>query len=237
MSITPVTDEVTVRIKGNKDTVTYNGEEQSVSGYTVDSISNTIYSSTDFTLNGQATATGKDANTYPMNLDATQFVNNNTNFSNVKFEIAEDGQLVINPRAVTLTSEKASKPYDGTPLTRPDVKVEGNFVDGEVTKVEATGSVTYVSDGEATNTIVITEGENFKESNYSITKHEGKLSITEVNAEVTVTIKGKKDTVTYDGNPHSVEGYEITDISNKLYTKDDVKFTGEAKAEGTEAGC
>ena len=236
LSITPVTDEVTVRINGNKDSATYNGEEQSVSGYTVESISNTLYTSTDFTLNGQATATGKDANTYPMNLDATQFVNNNTNFSNVKFEIAEDGQLVINPRAVTLTSEKASKPYDGTPLTRPDVKVEGNFVDGEVTKVEATGSVTYVSDGEVTNTIVITEGENFKESNYSITKHEGKLSITEVNAEVTVTIKGKKDTVTYDGNPHSVEGYEITDISNKLYTKDDVKFTGEAKAEGTEAG-
>ena len=236
LSITPVTDEVTVRIKGNKDTVTYNGEEQTVSGYTVDSISNTIYSSTDFTLNGQATATGKDANTYPMNLDATQFVNNNTNFSNVKFEIAEDGQLVINPRAVTLTSETDSKDYDGTPLTRPNVKIEGNFVDGEVTKVEATGSVTYVSDGEVTNTIVITEGENFKESNYSITKHEGKLSITEVNAEVTVTIKGKKDTVTYDGNPHSVEGYEITDISNKLYTKDDVQFTGKAKAEGTEAG-
>ena len=236
LSITPVTDEVTVRIKGNKDTVTYNGEEQSVSGYTVDSISNTLYSSTDFTLNGQATATGKDANTYPMNLDATQFVNNNTNFSNVKFEIAEDGQLVINPRAVTLTSEKASKPYDGTPLTRPDVKVEGNFVDGEVTKVEATGSVTYVSDGEVTNTIVITEGENFKESNYSITKHEGKLSITKVNAEVTVTIKGHEDSVTYDGKPHSVEGYEITDISNKLYTKDDVQFTGQAKAEGTEAG-
>ena len=236
LSITPVTDEVTVRINGNKDTAIYNGEEQNVSGYTVESISNTLYTSTDFTLNGQAMATGKDATTYQMNLDATQFVNNNTNFSNVKFEIAEDGQLVINPRAVTLTSEKASKPYDGTPLTRPDVKVEGNFVDGEVTKVEATGSVTYVSDGEVTNTIVITEGENFKESNYSITKHEGKLSITEVNAEVTVTIKGKKDTVTYDGNPHSVEGYEITDISNKLYTKDDVKFTGEAKAEGTEAG-
>ena len=236
LSITPVTDEVTVRIKGNKDTVTYNGEKQSVSGYTVDSISNTIYSSTDFTLNGQATATGKDANTYPMNLDATQFVNNNTNFSNVKFEIAEDGQLVINPRAVTLTSEKASKPYDGTPLTRPDVKVEGNFVDGEVTKVEATGSVTYVSDGEVTNTIVITKGENFKESNYSITMNEGKLSITKVNAEVTVTIKGHEDSVTYDGKPHSVEGYDITDISNKLYKKDYVGFTGQAKAEGTEAG-
>ena len=236
LSITPVTDEVTVRINGNKDSATYNGEEQSVSGYTVESISNTLYTSTDFTLNGQATATGKDANTYPMNLDATQFVNNNTNFSNVKFEIAEDGQLVINPRAVTLTSQTDSKDYDGTPLTRPNVKVEGNFVNGEVTKVEATGSVTYVSEGDVTNTIVITKGENFKESNYSITKHEGTLSITEVDAEVTVTIKGHEDSVTYDGNPHSVEGYEITDISNKLYTKDDVKFTGQAKAEGTEAG-
>ena len=236
LSITPVTDEVTVTIKGNSKTTPYNGTVQSVGGYTVESISNTLYTSTDFTLNGQAMATGKDAAKYPMNLDATQFVNNNTNFSNVKFEIAEDGQLVINPRAVTLTSETASKDYDGTPLTRPNVKAEGNFVDGEVTKVEATGSVTYVSDGEVTNTIVITEGENFKESNYSITKHEGTLSITEVDAEVTVTIKGHEATATYDGDPHSVEGYEITDISNKLYTKDDVQFTGQAKAEGTEAG-
>ena len=236
LSITPVTDEVTVTIKGNKDTTPYNGTVQSVGGYTVESISNTLYTSTDFTLNGQAKAAGKDAAKYPMNLDATQFVNNNTNFSNVKFEIAEDGQLVINPRAVTLTSETASKDYDGTPLTRPNVKVEGNFVDGEVTKVEATGSVTYVSEGDVTNTIVITEGENFKESNYSITKHEGTLSITEVDAEVTVTIKGHEATATYDGDPHSVEGYEIIDISNKLYTKDDVKFTGQAKAEGTEAG-
>ncbi|WP_270512611.1 InlB B-repeat-containing protein [Holdemanella biformis] len=236
LSITPVTDEVTVTIKGNSKATPYNGTVQSVGGYTVESISNTLYTSTDFTLNGQAMATGKDATTYQMNLDATQFVNNNTNFSNVKFEIAEDGQLVINPRAVTLTSETDSKPYDGTPLTRPNVKVEGNFVDGEVTKVEATGSVTYVSEDEVTNTIVITEGENFKESNYSITKNEGTLSITEVDAEVTVTIKGHEDSVTYDGKPHSVEGYEITDISNKLYTKDDVQFTGQAKAEGTEAG-
>ncbi len=236
LSITPVTDEVTVTIKGNSKTTPYNGTVQSVSGYTVESISNTLYTSTDFTLNGQAMATGKDAATYPMNLSATQFVNNNTNFSNVKFEIAEDGQLVINPRAVTLTSETASKDYDGTPLTRPNVKIEGNFVDGEVTEVKATGSVTYVSEGDVTNTIVITKGENFKESNYSITKHEGTLSITEVDAEVTVTIKGHEETATYDGNPHSVEGYEITDISNKLYTKDDVKLTGQAKAEGTEAG-
>ena len=38
----------------------YNGTVQSVGGYTVESISNTLYTSTDFTLNGQAKASGKD---------------------------------------------------------------------------------------------------------------------------------------------------------------------------------
>ncbi len=191
-----------------------------------------------YTVEGlTAVAKGKDFGTYNTEITGTAKVTKGGVDVTDKVIVNKiNGTLTISKREVTLTSQTDSKPYDGTPLTRPNVKVEGNFVDGEVTKVEATGSVTYVSDGEVTNTIVITEGENFKESNYSITKHEGKLSITEVNAEVTVTIKGKKDTVTYDGNPHSVEGYEITDISNKLYTKDDVKFTGEAKAEGTEAG-
>ncbi len=85
----------------------------------------------------------------------------------------------ITKRTVTLTSETASKPYDGTPLTRPVVAVGGDgFVTGEVTDIKANGSVTYVSEGEVTNTITYTEGANFKESNYDITKTEGKLSIT-----------------------------------------------------------
>ena len=180
----------------------------------------------------------------PTKTNVTRDTDGNITSLTVKYEVSKEGYttvygeatVTITPRQVKLTSEGGTKPYDGTPLTRPDVKVEGNFVDGEVTKVEATGSVTYVSDGEATNTIVITEGENFKESNYSITKNEGKLSITLVTNEVTVRVKGNKATATYDGKPHSVNGYEITDISNKLYTKDDVKFTGQAKAEGTEAG-
>ena len=85
----------------------------------------------------------------------------------------------ITKRSVTLTSETASKVYDGTPLTRPNVTVTGDgFVDGEVTEIKATGSVTTVADGEVTNTIEYTEGKNFKADNYEITKKEGKLSIT-----------------------------------------------------------
>lgn len=106
--------------------------------------------------------------------------------------------LKVTPRPVTLTSETASKPYDGTPLTRPVVTVTGDgFVDGEVTDIKATGSVTNVSEGSVTNTIVYTTTDKFVEDNYNITKAEGKLSITPL--AVTVTAKdytkyvGEKD--------------------------------------------
>ena len=106
--------------------------------------------------------------------------------------------LKVTPRPVTLTSETASKPYDGTALTKPEVTVTGDgFVPGEVTDIKATGSVTNVSDSPVTNTIVYTTTDKFVEGNYDITKDEGKLSITPL--AVTVTAKdytkyvGEKD--------------------------------------------
>ena len=106
--------------------------------------------------------------------------------------------LKVTPRSVTLTSETASKPYDGDPLTRPEVTVTGDgFVPGEVMDIKATGSVTNVSDSPVTNTIVYTTTDKFVEGNYDITKAEGKLSITPL--AVTVTAKdytkyvGEKD--------------------------------------------
>lgn len=106
--------------------------------------------------------------------------------------------LKVTPRTVTLTSETASKPYDGDPLTRPVVTIGGDgFVDGEVTDIKAIGSVTNVSDSPVTNTIVYTTTDEFVEDNYNITKAEGKLSITPL--AVTVTAKdytkyvGEKD--------------------------------------------
>ena len=219
-----------INVYANSNTLPYNGEEQKVEGFQDVADGYTVEGLT-------AVATGKDADTYETKITGTAKVTKDgVDVTDKVIVNVTKGKLTISKREVTLTSETASKPYDGTPLTRPEVTITNGFVKDEVKEVKATGSVTNVSEGEVTNTIVITEGENFKESNYSITKHEGKLSITEVNAEVTVTIKGKKDTVTYDGNPHSVEGYEVTNISNKLYTKDDVQFTGKAKAEGTEAG-
>lgn len=199
LTINPI-GTVTVTIKGNHDSKVYNGIKQSVTGYTVVSISDNNYKETDFSLKVgvEAKAAGTNASEYPMGLTADSFVNNNKNFENVTFVVEEDGYLTITKRTVTLKSETASKTYDGTPLTRPAVTIGGDgFVDGEVTDIKATGSVTNVSEGSVTNTIVYTTTEKFVEGNYNITKAEGKLSITPL--AVTVTAKdytkyvGEKD--------------------------------------------
>lgn len=233
LKIDPI-DNVIVTIVGNTDSKPYSGAEQSVTGYTV-STSNPLYTEADFTFTGTATAAGTDAGSYLMHLDASQFQNTNKNFKSVTFIVEQDGQLTITPRTVNLSSESGNKPYDGTPLTRPDVTVTGDgFVAGEVSGIHATGSVTNVSDGKQTNTIVYTTTDSFKDGNYTITKSEGELEITPMTDKVTVTITGNTDSKIYDGNEHSVTGY-TTAIDNQLYTVSDFTFTGEAIAKGTDA--
>ena len=234
LTITAADAEVIVTIAGNTDNVLYDGNSHSVNGYTVKSISNKLYTADDFKFNGTDSVTQTNAGTYPMGLKAEQFSNNNENFKKVTF-VVEDGSLTIRKRSVVLTSETASKAYDGTALEKPVVKVTGDgFVKGEATDIKATGTITNV--GSVTNEITFTKGEKFNEDNYAIEKKEGTLTITAADAEVIVTIAGNTDNVLYDGNSHSVNGYTVKSISNKLYTADDFKFNGTDSVTQTNAG-
>ena len=171
-----------------------------------------------------------------MNLEAGDFANISDNFTNVKFVI-EDGTLVINKRTVTLTSATAEKPYDGQPLENHKVTVGGEgFAAGEgVASYDVTGSQTVV--GESDNTFErYTLKENTLADNYTITTAAGKLKVTPVTDKVTVTIKEHSDNATYDGEEHTVTGYDIVSISNPLYTENDFTFSGEATVKGTDAG-
>ena len=231
---------VVVTIKGNTDGKTYDGTEHSVSGYQVESIKigendTDLYTENDFKFSGKAEAKGTNAGTYPMGLKEAQFTNKNENFTSVVF-VVTDGKLEITPRQVTLTSESASKPYDGTALTRPDVAGGDGFVAGEVTDIRATGSVTNVSEGEVTNAITYATGEKFNADNYNITMEEGKLSITASQEKVTVTITGHTNTEKYDGTPKKAEGYDVDITSGgNLYKKADFSFSGTAEVEKTDA--
>ncbi len=239
-----------VKLTANSDTKTYNGKNQSVSDYTC-AVAEMKDGSVEYVpwtgekpliFDGiSASGSGKDVNEkgYQVKFNESPIGKHDDLYYVIE---SQTGTLTITPRQVTLTSETASKPYDGTELTRPVVAVTGDgFVDGEVTDIKAKGTVTHVSEGKVTNTITYTKGANFKESNYTITKKEGELWITPNTNEVVVTIEGRTKTVTYNGEEHTAWQYDVISISDPLYET----APGEVpnfwnknakKASGTDAG-
>ena len=158
---------------------------------------------------------GKDYDVYYSTKDFT-------NVGEITITITGKGNYVgtvnktysITKRTVTLSSETASKPYDGTPLTRPNVKVEGDgFVTGEVTSVQAIGTVTEVKDSPVTNAIEYTVGTKFNINNYEISMTEGTLSITpkSINPDDQNMSVSDPQGHVYDGLEHKEE-LEVKDI-------------------------
>lgn len=209
LTITPI-DTVVVTIKGKTVTGVYCGADYAAEGYDVE-ISNPKYTRDDFKFTGNDKVYRTDVGTTYMGLKAEQFENKNSNFDKVTFVIENDGYVEVTPRPVTLTSETASKPYDGTALTKPEVTVTGDgFVPGEVTDIKATGSVTNVSEGEVTNAITFVHGDAFKAGNYKIEKSEGKLSIT----PLAVTVTAKDYTKYFGENDPAFEATVTGTINN-----------------------
>ena len=243
--INPVKDEVVVTIKGNTDSQKYDGTEKSVSGYNVESISNSALAASDVALKSgvSASAKGTDANTYYMGLNSESFQlmgKAAKNFENVKFEV-EDGHLDIAKRDMTLTSGSDEKVYDGTPLTKKEVTASGDgFADGEGADYTYTGSRTEV--GESDNTFGYTLKSNTKASNYNIETKPGTLKVTPMTDTVTVVIAGKSGNETYDGTTKSLSGYDVKSIkingeATSLYSEKDFVYTGGDAdvAQGTDA--
>ena len=211
LTITPVTAEVVVKIKGNKATYGYDATEKRVTGYTVESISNNLYKKENFSLaeNAKAEARGTDAGEYLMGLTEKSFVNNSKNFTNVKFEVVEDGKLTITKRAVTFTGESAERVYNATEqeLTgiAADNLVTGHKYDGLTYSAKGTDAGEY--NGAFSGELVIKDAQgNDVTANYEVTKTPGKLTITKA-AQLVVKVTGNTDTLSYNGKTQSVEGF------------------------------
>lgn len=169
-----------VTLTANSDTKTYDGTEHTVTGYTAKDNKDNLVEGLTFTGVDSPSVSGTDVGEY----DVTFSANAKKAISTDKLYTVTDtvnGKLEITPRKVTLTSETASKAYDGTPLTRPNVKVTGDgFVEGEGATYNVTGTITNV--GTTDNTFTYTLKDGTKATNYTITKKEGKLTITEASA-------------------------------------------------------
>ena len=206
LKINPITEN-TITITANSASKTYDGTPLTDIGFT---FTEGVLADGDVltaVVEGSATNVGDPGVNKVTSYVVTR--GNKDVTGNYTFTDSVDGKLTINKRTVTLKSEGGSKEYDGTPLTKPDVTVGGDgFVAGEVTDVKATGSVTFVHEGEVANTITYTEGANFKGTNYTISKEEGKLSITKREGEgKTITVIAANGEKVYDGTPLTNNGF------------------------------
>lgn len=214
LKVTKDDTEITVTIIGKQETKEYNGQTQTVTGFTY-TVEDAGHDDVTVTLkeNQKAEASGKDVKTvndgkYSMNLTSDMFDVSSTKYSNVKITTVTDGWLKITPLAVTLTSESATQEYNGNALTRPTVSVTGAGAERfqqEVENLTANGTVTgtanMIEAQSVTNDITYTWKEGFSASNYTITTTPGKLTITPI-AQLKITFKtelgGKIDGGTAD---------------------------------------
>ena len=121
---------------------------------------------------GSVTNAGSVANTITFTPVEEKFNEKNYNIQKT------EGTLTIAKRSVLITSQSATKTYDGSALTRPAVTITGDgFVPGELAKAEATGSITKV--GSTPNAIQYTTTGAFNAANYSIALSVGTLTVTE----------------------------------------------------------
>ncbi|WP_456035461.1 MBG domain-containing protein [Senegalimassilia anaerobia] len=255
LHISPVADEVVVKIAGKTGTEKYNGKQQTVSGWDVTEAPDGFDQSKATLAEGAtAEAKGKDAGTYYMGLTAASFVSADGNYAKVKFEVV-DGSLEITKRKVTLWSEDGHKNYDGSTLQRQaNIRVDGTkdvYDNDKDTTTQKTFEGDGFVEGEGVNNKNVKwfdenniapgcydnkfeceprSGTNF--DNYEITYEYGKLYVNKRadNKKYEVTVKGASGTSVYDGQPHSATGLETTSYTNK----EGVQFSIRAKTSGAE---
>ena len=115
LTITKATEPVAVSIVGNTKTVTYNGSEQSVEGFTTD-VGDKLITVT-LKDGSKAEAKGTLPNKYLMNLKAEDFDIKSDVYENFKVSV-EDGWLQIEPTeaevTVTITGNRRTVTYNGS---------------------------------------------------------------------------------------------------------------------------
>lgn len=116
LKVNPYTEKLTVKVTGNSATFTYDGAEHEVSGYSIDAPVD-FYKATDIAFDGNASVKASNVGVYPMGLTADKFSNKSKNFTNVSFEVAQDGMLTIETapaKKATLTFHLAGGTLNGT---------------------------------------------------------------------------------------------------------------------------
>ena len=209
-----------VELVANSATVTYDGKEHSVSGFT-GAPEGAVFSAI------KVGAKGTEAGTYPANfaegtvgtVDTTEkyIVTKTTN-----------GNLTINPIGtvtVTIKGNTGSKVYNGTEQSVTGYTTDVG--DKAITVALKEGKTAIAKGTNVGNYKMGLTAEDFEVSsnNYSkieVVVEDGYLDITPVEETVIVKITGKTDSKVYNGAEQSVEGYTVAvpDSSITIALKD-----------------
>ena len=241
-----------ITIKPKDVTATYNGA--AITGKDVEITSGKLLEG--HKLSAAVIGSGVNAGSYALTLDPEKIKivdANNKDVSEMYARTILLGKLIINKRSVRITSQSATKTYDGSALTRPAVTITGDgFVPGELAKAEATGSITKV--GSTPNTIQYTTTGAFNAANYSIALSVGTLTVTEkpkpeprrtfnltINyvyqngkrAAASYNRGGLKNGETFDITSPVIAGYTASEtvVSGTIYNRD-IKVTVIYTADG-----
>ena len=187
--ITPITTEV--KVKSNDAEFTYDGTEHTKNDYVVLWANNASAVADNKLPNGDkvtAEITGKvrdvkdtalENNTIgKITITNAEGVDVTDCYSN---KVKAAGKLTVNKKdsKITVTSEDATKAYDGNPLTNNNKTVTGEIVAGEEVVVEFTGSQTYVGTSDNEFTVKVMRGSDDVTDNYTYGTHTfGKLTVT-----------------------------------------------------------
>lgn len=230
MKIVPA-ERIAVKIIGNHEEVWYNGQEQSVSGFTFDVADNTV--TVELKDGHYAIAKGTNVKTYYMGLKSDDFTINHKNYKEVSVEIV-DGYLTIkrhytpNPPitdkiTVEITGNSDSVVYDGTEHSVKDYTVK--ISDSRYTEKDFTFSGKALASGVNAGAYEMgLKADQFKNTNARFTnvefiiKADGVLTITQ--RPLTITAGSAEGIAPVTCDKYTVEGLATGD------KVDSVKITG-----------
>ena len=213
-TIKPDSTEIIVSVTGHSDSLEFNGQMQSVSGFEM-TPSNNNYSLESVSFTGDSLAAGTDVQSYAMGLSANDFKNTSINFPNVVFDVT-DGSLVVTPKQVVLTVTAASKTYgDKDPALKYSVDglVTINGVEDKLKNITLARKT-----GEDAGDYAVSATIDAKSNpNYTVKAKDGKFTITP--KQVVLTVAGASKTYG-DKDPaleYSVEGLvTVNGVDDKL---------------------
>ena len=240
------TEKYAIEVKSNGDRTTYDGDEHEVSGF--ETLEFTTEDGNTYTVEGLTAGGAKSTN-------ATTGINNTITGEAVvkdaagndvtgQFDVTTtEGKLIIDRKALTLTSGSAEKEYNGNALTNADVEnknengltAENGWVKEEGASYEFTGSAVLAGADEA-NAFTITAKDGTNLNNYDLTKTEGRLVIKDRTEKYAIEVKSNGDRVTYDGDPHEVSGFEtleFTTADGNTYTVEGLTAAGARSTNAT----